>query len=82
MFIVGKLDELVTASEAATRLSVSLATVVNWSSRGYKVDGTLTHLVPHPDIKSERGKPMYWFRDCALAWRATSRKVRALPRVA
>lgn len=78
-----KLDELVTATEASSRLGVSVMTVIQWSKRGYMDENNERQYVKPGPVKSPQGKPMYWFRDCAIAWRATARRAgRYLPTAA
>lgn len=64
------LAELVTATEASTRLGIGVSAISNWRNRGYMgTDGHRHHLqVVGLD---ERQRRVYRFRDIITAERAT-----------
>lgn len=64
------LEELITATEAARRLQVTVAAVTNWATRGYRSETGEKVVLPVRGL-NERGHKLYRFIDVALAERAT-----------
>lgn len=71
MYAIGDvLNEPVTATEAASRLRVSVNAVMQWARRGYLAEDGSKQYLQRVGL-SPRNKPMYRFRDVVVAERAT-----------